>query len=80
MTRLKLTLTAIDAGTYDYTAVIGLMVSVAGLIVDAAGQADALPPEVRPLVIAAAPYARLVALLGGLIAAQGKSVLVREDA
>ena len=44
MARLKLTMAAIDAGTYDYTAIVGLLVSLAGLIVDAAGQADALPP------------------------------------
>jgi hypothetical protein len=80
MTRLKLTLTAIDAGTYDYTALLGLLVSVAGLVVDAAGQADTLPPALAPYIVAAVPYARLVVLFGGFIAAQGKSLVVKGDA
>jgi hypothetical protein len=80
MTRLRLTLVAIDQGTYDYTAVVGLLVAVAGLIVDAAAQAKTLPPVVQPVVVALAPWAHLVALVGTGIASQGKSLLVRGDA
>lgn len=78
MTRLRLTVRAIRDGSYDYTAVVGLLVAVAGLIVDAAGQAETLPPALVPYILPLVPYARLVALLGGFLAANGKSVLVRD--
>lgn len=80
MTRLRQTLAAIQAGTYDYTAIIGVLVAVAGLIVDAASQADTLPPAIAAQLLPLVPYARLVVLLGGFIAAHGKSLLVRGDA
>ncbi len=80
MTRLTRTIEAVKAGTYDYTAIIGVLVAVAGLIVDAAGQADSLPPDVAAYLLPLVPYARLVVLVGGFIAAHGKSLLVRGDA
>lgn len=80
LTRVQQTIVAVQNGTYDYTAAIGLLVAVAGLIIDAAGQADTLPPALAPYVVAAVPYARLIALFGGFIAAQGKSLVVKGDA
>lgn len=79
ITRLRTTLTAIQHGTYDYTAIIGVLVAVAGLIVEAAGQADALPADLVPYLLPLVPYARLVVLLGSFMAAHGKSLLVRDE-
>lgn len=69
---------AIQNGTYDYTAITGVLVAVAGLVVDAAAQASDLPTWVQPYVVAAAPYARLITLVGGVVAAHGRSLLVRQ--
>jgi hypothetical protein len=74
---MQRTLAAIRDGSYDYTAVLGLLVAVAGLIVEAAAQLDGLPAAIQPLVMVLTPYARLVVLLGGVVAAQGRSLLVR---
>jgi hypothetical protein len=70
------TVTAIQDGT-DYTAIVGVMVALAGLVTEAAAQRDGLPPAISTAVAFAVPYARLIVLCGSAMAALGRSVVVR---
>jgi hypothetical protein len=81
MTRLKLTLASIDAGTYDWTRVGGILLSLCGAVEGLHHVPTRLPPVMVPVIDTAEPWAFVVgALVAALLMKQGKSVLVREDA
>lgn len=77
---IKLTKLAINAKRYDYTAVFGLLGTVAMVVVSLASQTAGLPDWVGPYVKAAFPYATLLlAVASAAKAANAKPLMVQAE-
>lgn len=61
---------------YDKRALIGLVMLVAGVVVQYDANKDVLPPWLHEYTQALLPYAQLVILTAGVLAAQGQPLLV----
>jgi hypothetical protein len=83
--RVKVAKQLIDAGLYDSKAAAGILMVIAGVIAEIAHKVSekpelvtALPPSVRVALdwlLALAPVAELLIIVGGALASQGKPLL-----
>jgi hypothetical protein len=79
---LRLTLQSISRGDYDYQRIGALIVGACATVELLAQMATSVPPTIPPSVIplinAALPWARLIAVVvSGLLVKLGKPVVVR---
>lgn len=78
---LKLTLNAIDAGTYDWQRIGGVVLAACGIIEGLHHVPDRLPRMLVPIIATAEPWTFLVGFVAtAVLVKAGKPVLVRDDA